>query len=89
MGHQILSTNLGLLAKLEDAFGKEIFKGSRRNDPELERSNFDTGKRIINRSSLGKIVFSDRGKIARLNQIMWPTIAELQNMGEYIGESLT
>lgn len=82
IGHQVLNTNMNVLHKIEDTFGSEVFRGARPDDPELEKENYRTGKRIIDRRSLGKLVFSDSEKIHRLNQIMWPTIAELQNMGK-------
>lgn len=82
MGHTVLESNIEVLKKLEDQFGKEIFKGSRPTDCELERSNFNIGKRIINRKALGKLVFSNKENISALNKIMWPTIAELQNCGK-------
>lgn len=84
MGHQVLHTNIPVLQQLEEKFGKEIFFGSSPTDDELSKENFKAGKRIINRRALGKIVFADRTLIDTLNHIMWPTIAEYQNMGNYL-----
>lgn len=72
---------MNVLHKIEETFGSEVFRGARPTDPELERENYNIGKRIIDRRYLGKLVFSESEKIHKLNQIMWPTIADLQNMG--------
>uniref|UniRef100_A0A7S3J882 Dephospho-CoA kinase n=1 Tax=Euplotes harpa TaxID=151035 RepID=A0A7S3J882_9SPIT len=79
MGHRVLREP-SVTKELENSFGTSIFYGSRDSDPELERANFRSGKRIVNRRALGKIVFADKTKFAVLNKIMWPQIAIFQNI---------
>jgi dephospho-CoA kinase len=80
MGHQILDSNVEVLTELEKGFGTDIFIGSREDDSDLQRANFGAGKRIVDRKTLGKVVFADAKSIETLNKIMWPNIAELQNI---------
>ena len=80
IGHQVIN-DPGVTSTLEETFGKGIFLGSHENSSQFEKENYNSGKRIIDRSSMGKIVFQDRQKLDKLNQIMWPKIAKLQNIG--------
>ena len=61
LGHQAYLPGTAVYKKIIEEFGTSIL-------------NEDT---TINRRALGPIVFSDKRKLARLNEIVWPEIAQM------------
>ena len=78
IGHQVLNYQT-IALELENEFGTDIFLGSNQTASQTDQEKFKSGVRKIDRLAMGRIVFSDKQKLSKLNQIVWPQIAKHQN----------
>ena len=78
IGHKVLRENSTVIEEIEKQLGTEIYLGGLSTNTQDEINDFKNGLRVISRRNLSQLVFSDYMKLMKLNRILWPAIAKVQ-----------